>query len=77
MDYRDFFDLSGFKFGTGGIALVVLLAVWELVWKGFGLWKAAKNGQTGWFIAILVLNTLGVLPILYLYAFSPKPANTK
>ncbi len=48
------------------IYLIAILAVWELVWKGLALWKAAKRRQTAWFIAILVINSAGVLPIIYL-----------
>jgi len=47
-------------------ALLVVLAIWELIWKGFALWKAAQNKEKGWFIAILILNTAGILPIIYL-----------
>lgn len=50
---------------TWTIALL-LAVVWELTWKGLGLWKAGRNNQPGWFIAILVLNTAGILPIIYL-----------
>lgn len=46
--------------------LFYLAIVWELLWKGFALWKAARNGQRNWYIAILVVNSLGILPIIYL-----------
>lgn len=46
-----------------------LLALWEVIWKGVGMWYAAKNGHKGWYVFILVLNTMGILPILYLYVF--------
>jgi uncharacterized membrane protein YiaA len=46
--------------------IVAILAVWEIVWKGIGLWKSAKNNQRGWFIAMLLLNTAGILPIVYI-----------
>jgi len=42
------------------------LVAWELIWKGLALWRAARRGENAWFIAILVLNTLGILPIIYL-----------
>lgn len=54
------------------LVILVLLSVWELVWKGFGLWHAAENKQKGWFIAMLLLNTLGLLPVIYLVWFKPK-----
>lgn len=76
MDYTKIIDTNSFNFGFGGIAVIVVLAVWELAWKSFGLWRAAKNNQTGWFVAILLFNTIGILPILYLYVFSPKQPKT-
>lgn len=57
MDY----DLST----TWTIALLIA-AVWELVWKGFALWKSARKNQSAWFIALLVINSVGILPIIYL-----------
>lgn len=49
------------------------LFVWVMAWKGLALWKAAREKQKWWFIALLVVNTLGILEILYIYIFSPKP----
>jgi Family of unknown function (DUF5652) len=49
--------------------LFVIFVIWEIVWKGIALWKAAKETQKYWFIAILILNTLGILPILYIFVF--------
>jgi len=51
------------------LALIIVLAIWELLWKGIGLWKAAKKEQKYWFIAMLILNTAGILPILYIFFF--------
>jgi len=52
--------------------LLILLSVWELVWKGFGLWYSAQYKQKGWFMVMLLLNTAGLLPIVYLIWFKPK-----
>ncbi|MFH1423346.1 MAG: DUF5652 family protein [Candidatus Nealsonbacteria bacterium] len=49
-----------------------LLLAWVLPWKGVALWKAAKNSQKKWFIALLVVNTLALLEIVYIFYFS-KP----
>ena len=54
------------------VALIVVLAVWEVVWKGFALWRAAHHSQPYWFGVLLVLNTAGVLPILYLLTAQNK-----
>ncbi len=50
--------------------LLALIIIWELVWKGFGMWKSARKNHSAWFICILIFNTLGILPILYIYLFS-------
>ncbi len=47
-----------------------LLLIWTLYWKGRALWKSARQTDKGWFVALLLLNTLGILEILYLYVFS-------
>lgn len=52
--------------------LIILLALWILPWKGVALWRAAKNEQKKWFVALLVLNTLAILEIIYIFYFS-KP----
>ncbi len=59
--------------------LIVLIGLWTLPWKGVALWKAAKKSDKWWFIALLVVNTAGILEILYIYLFSKKekPRNKK
>lgn len=58
--------------GTGIFAatLIFILAVWSIVWKGFALWISAKENKKRWFIALLVLNTVGILEIIYIFFFS-------
>ena len=61
---------------SGGFGLwfpfALLIIAWELAWKGWAMWKAAESKEAGWFIALLVFNTIGILPILYIYVFSKK-----
>ena len=52
--------------------LFLLLIIWSLVLKGLSLWKAARAGSKPWFIALLVVNTLGILELLYIFVFSKK-----
>jgi len=52
--------------------IILLIALWTLPWKGVALWKSARNAQKGWFIALLVLNTLAILEITYIFYFSKK-----
>ena len=57
--------------------IFIILGIWELVWKGLALWTASQNKQRNWFIAILILNTVGILPIVYLKFFQKKKNNRK
>ena len=44
--------------------VLALWAIWELAWKGTALWKAGRNNHLGWFIALLLINSIGILPII-------------
>ena len=46
--------------------LIILLVIWEIYWKFNALWIAAKNNDEKWFISILIINSIGILPIYYL-----------
>jgi hypothetical protein len=48
------------------IPVLVLIALWDGVWKVIGMWKSARNNQLAWFICIAIFNTVGILPIIYL-----------
>ena len=52
--------------------LLIAIALWSIPWKGFALWKSARRGESIWFIALLLINTAGILDILYLFVFSNK-----
>lgn len=52
--------------------LLTLLVLWVLPWKGVALWKAARLKDKLWFVLILILNTLAVLDILYIYLISKR-----
>ena len=58
---------------TPGVKLLLaLLVVWSLVWKGIALWKAARNNHTAWYVIMLIVNTAGILEIIYIYGFAKK-----
>ncbi len=48
----------------------LFIILWTLPWKGVALWKSARAGQRWWFVALLVINTIGILEILYIFVFS-------
>ena len=62
---------------TGLFWLAISLAlVWSLTWKGIALWKASRNEHLVWFIVLFLINTLGILPIIYIFAFSQREDKT-
>ena len=48
---------------------LLLLLFWSTIWKGLALWKASRRRQIGWFVALLIVNTAGLLEIFYLAAY--------
>ncbi len=69
---------SPFALGFLGALLpfLILAAIWTVILKGFALWHAARGGQKWWFIALLVINTLGLLEIIYLIWFRPTASSS-
>lgn len=58
---------------TPNSPVFIVLFAWSLLWKGIALWRAAKAAQRNWFIVMLVVNTAGILEIIYLFRFAKKP----
>ncbi len=48
---------------------LIPLIVLGVVLKGMALWRAGQNNNMGWFIAMFIFNTMGVLPIIYLLLY--------
>lgn len=46
--------------------VLLCLVIWEIVWKIIAMWKSARNNHLGWFICIGLLNTMGILSIIYI-----------
>lgn len=71
--YGEYFNVMGFSSMPAEIfTLFIVLAAWSLIWKGFALWRAARNTDKVWYIVLLVVNTVGILEILYIFFFSKK-----
>lgn len=74
-------DINSLNYFLGSFKLQLvffLLSIWSLVWKGIALWKSARNSQRNWFVALLILNTFGLLEIYYIFYFSnPKIKETE
>ena len=54
------------------LTIILILVAWELIWKAIALWRAARYNQPVWFGLLLVLNTAGILPIIYVLMTSQR-----
>ncbi len=52
--------------------ILLVLAIWIIPWKGMALWRAARNGHRGWFVILIIFNTLALLEIIYLLSVGRK-----
>ncbi len=70
---------GGWSFLNPGFAggLLVIFLVWSLFWKGLALWRAGRHNQAVWFVLLLVLNTLGIVEIIYLACFQKDRSKVK
>ncbi len=53
---------------SGLSSILPLILVWSLVWKSLALWHSGRRGQVWWFVVLVVVNTIGILEIIYLFA---------
>lgn len=73
------FPMFGFGVGlfTIGAILFFLLMIVVVALKGYALWHAAQREEKGWFIALLLINTMGILELVYLYFIVGKWKHSK
>ena len=55
---------------TSNPEIFLLILIWQIVWMGIALWISARKKHIVWFIIFLVIHTLGILDILYIFWFS-------
>jgi methionyl-tRNA synthetase len=46
---------------------LLLALLWILPWKGYALWTASKKSHRVWFVVLLLVNTIGILDIFYIF----------
>jgi len=68
--------LNTFNFLNGldenNTVIIPLIILWSLAWKGVALWKSAHKNSKPWFIALLLINSVGILEMFYIFVFSKK-----
>lgn len=52
------------------IWLFVIMLIWSYSWKLLALWKSARKNSPVWFIILALVNTMGIVEILYIFVFS-------
>lgn len=57
--------------------MLIPLAIWDLTWKGLSLWNSAKHNSKKWFVALLIVNSAGLLPIIYHFYFREDSIKNK
>lgn len=61
-----FTTMNQTMFGIDLKILLIILIV-DIILKGLAMWKASEKREKVWFWILLVTNTLGILPVIYLY----------
>ena len=57
----------GNVYSTGALfSFFVVIALLDLCLKGWGMWRAARMQKKWWFVAILIINSMGILPVIFL-----------
>lgn len=68
-DLTGLFGQLSTQFGIS-LWILVVIVIWSVIWKLLALWKSARKGSPVWFIFLAIINTVGILEILYIYIFS-------
>ncbi len=69
--------MAAFLATSIGIFVMVIVMIWSSIWKAIALWKAARRGETAWYVILLLLNTLGILEIIYIFAVAKDNKTSK
>lgn len=64
--------IESLNLSIGMWVLIIIIGIWEMIWKFMAMWRASKNNSVIWFVVLGILNTLGILSILYIYVFGKK-----
>lgn len=71
------YNFMGGNAWLGLSPLLIILTVWSIFWKGWALWESGRRNQKIWFVVMLVVNTVGILEILYIFVFSKMRTEAK
>lgn len=75
MGYGNMWNAESFGsgvFGTWMGMFFIPIMLWSVAWKGWALWKAARAESKIWFVILLLVNTMGILDILYIFVLGKE-----
>lgn len=52
--------------------LLLLSILWTIPWTAYALWKAARLGDKVWFVVMVLVNSLAIVEILYIFVISKR-----
>jgi hypothetical protein len=53
-------------------SIFLIVVIWSIIIKGFGLYHSARHEEKLWFVGLLFINTLGILELVYLFFLSKQ-----
>lgn len=54
------------------LLFLLITVLWVLPWKIFSLWTASRNNHKIWFVILVIVNTFGILEIIYVFVVAKK-----
>ncbi len=70
-------NLIGGLIGLWLVLAFIAIMIVATVLKGMALWRAGQKGQKGWFVALFLINTLGILEVIYLLTAGKRDVAVK
>ncbi len=58
-------------------AIISIIIIWEIIWTGLAMWKAAKKNHLTWFICFLIISFFAIPEIVYLTVYKDRESEIK
>ena len=52
--------------------VIIAVSVWVIPWKVYAMWLSARKNQPIWFTVLLLVNSVAILEIIYIFIFSKR-----
>lgn len=59
------FMADAYQIGPMMIGFILIMSLATAL-NGWAMWRAARLNKVWWFVALLIINSLGILPIIFL-----------